>query len=59
MRLMGWSSPQMRKRYEHIQDSALRQGMASLTAYRQEQQARAPKKPVRGEVIAFPLAKAR
>jgi integrase len=58
MRLMGWSSSDMRRRYEHIQDSALRQGMESMTAYRDMQRPEAPRKPVRGTVISFPCAKA-
>ena len=53
MRLMGWSSAAMRKRYEHIQDSSLRLGMDAFSAHRIERQVQKPAKPMRGEVIPF------
>ena len=36
MKLMGWSSSEMRKRYEHIQDEALRREIDRMAAYRQQ-----------------------
>lgn len=58
MRLMGWSGNAMRKRYEHIQDTALRQGMDNLTAHRAVQQPMPPPpKPAKGDVIVFPSRK--
>jgi integrase len=57
MRLMGWSSPQMMKRYEHLQDSALRRGMEQLSALRREQQREAVPKPPRGVVVPFARVK--
>jgi integrase len=67
MRLMGWSSPAMRRRYEHIQDSSIRQGIDALTAHRaqqqelreqQEQQEQIERERPTGRIIAFPRAKA-
>jgi len=59
MRLMGWSSVEMRQRYEHIQDSSLRFGMDRMTEHRASVRSEQPKKPVKGVVIPFACIKAR
>jgi len=51
MQLMGWTSPTMRRRYEHIRDESLRHEMDRLQAFRKT------RKPS-GSVIAFPSPQA-
>lgn len=53
MRLMGWKSPAMLKRYEHIQGDALRRGMEMLQISREMRATPPPKMPP-GRVIPFP-----
>lgn len=58
MRLMGWSTPAIRERYEHLQDRAIRNGMERLAASRREQEKPPEPKPVKGVVIPFRRANA-
>jgi integrase len=53
MRLMGWVSPRVRKRYEHIQDKALREGMEQLQAMRDRRDETEPPKPPKVEPLRF------
>jgi integrase len=57
MRLMGWSSPAMRERYEHMQDSEIRRGIEQMAAMRRQRAIEAEPKPVKGVVLQFPRAK--
>jgi integrase len=59
MRLMGWSSTEMRKRYEHVQDSSLRRGMDTLTAHRAIVAPRPEPESRQSNVIPFARARAR
>lgn len=53
MRLMGWASPRVRKRYEHIQDAALADGMRRLTEHRDRQEIAPPPKPPTSAPLRF------
>lgn len=48
-RMMGWSDPSMRRRYQHIQDAALRRGIDQLEAFRRDRRTEASPK------TAFPV----
>lgn len=54
MRLMGWKSPAMLKRYEHLEDEELRSGIDRMEAFRAARVEPAPKPPHRAAVIQMP-----
>lgn len=54
MRLMGWTSPAMLKRYEHLEDEELRYGVDRMEAFRAARAEAAPKPPRRAAVIQMP-----
>ena len=53
MKLMGWTSTEMRKRYEHIQDAALRREVDRLTEHRRSVRPAAPAPSRTAAVIPF------
>lgn len=59
MRLMGWKSPAMLKRYEHLEDEELRYGMERMQAFRAARAEPSPKPPQRAVVIQMPAKQPR